>query len=95
MPTYVFRGTIEPDQRARRDEIRPVHLAYHETQDNRAGGPLTDEHGSATGSLIIFDAPDRDAAIDRVLADPYVSEGVVSDWTLDVFVRAHWPAGSS
>lgn len=91
MPTWLYRGSINPEAGALREEIRPAHLAYQALQDNLAGGPLLDDDGTAIGSMIIFEADHRDAAVNRVTADPYVTHGVISDWTLDVFIRALWP----
>jgi hypothetical protein len=85
MPTYLYRGTVDPSQRELREQLRAEHLAYQATLTNLAGGPLTDDDGNATGSVIVFEAPDRAAAEARIHADPFVINGVVSDWTLDVF----------
>ena len=91
MPTWLYRGSIDPATSTLRDEVRPSHLAYQALQDNLAGGPLLDDDGNAIGSMVIFEADDRDQAAARVAADPYVKEGVITDWTLDVLVRALWP----
>jgi uncharacterized protein YciI len=85
MPRYIYRGTVDPDMRGERERLRDEHLAYQGARPNLAGGPLVDDHGTATGSLIIFDAPDRQAAEARIAADPFIIHGVVSYWTLDVF----------
>lgn len=85
MPTYIYRGTIDASRREERERLRAEHLAYQATLTDLAGGPLTDEDGNATGSLIIFEASDRAAAEARIAADPFVVHGVVGEWTLDVF----------
>lgn len=91
MPTYLFRGTIDPSQRELREQLRAEHLAYQATLTNRAGGPLTDDDGNATGSFIVFEATDRAAAEARIVADPFVVHRVVGEWTLDVFVPGGGP----
>ena len=91
MPTFLFRATIDPEQRELRNVLRGAHLAYQATFDNLAGGPLTDDDGNVTGTIIIFDAVDRAAAEARILADPFVERRVVGEWTLDVFNPIDWP----
>lgn len=91
MPTFVFRGEIAADKLELREQVRDAHLNYNLERAMLAAGPLTDDDGTATGSFIIFEADDRAQAEARVAGDPYVAEGAVGNYTVDLFVRAVWP----
>src|SRR5690606_11264138 len=81
MPTFVREISMEPGDE-RRLAVRPEHREYvHDLFEQgriRMSGPLADE----TGAVIVYDAPDLDAARALVAADPYVREGVVRDVSL-------------
>src|SRR5579872_3965791 len=55
---------------------REAHLAYANGGQTRVtvkiGGPYLDEQGNMTGSLLIVEAPDRQAVEDFCRDDPYV-----------------------
>ena len=91
MPTYLYRGTVDPSHHELRRRLRAEHLAYQATLTNLAGGPLTDDDGEVVGTMIVFEAADRAAAEARIVADPFVAHHVVTDWNLDVFVPVTWP----
>ncbi len=91
MPTYLYRASIDPEQRELRNVLRGAHLAYQATFENLVGGPLMDDDGDVTGTMIIFEAADREAAEARILADPFVERRVVGEWSLDVFNPVDWP----
>ena len=60
-----------------RAKLRSSHLAFIADKQHlfRFGGPLIDEAGRVTGSLMILDLPDR-AALDAYMAqDPYFKDG--------------------
>lgn len=64
-------------------------------------GPLTDEEGRATGSLIVVAASDRAVVEEHFAADPFRAGGVWSQVRIDVFapserspVRPSPPTGS-
>lgn len=56
---------------------REAHFAYaRETGVIRLGGPFLDSKGDMVGSLIIFEAPDIDAARKWHENDPYKKAGL-------------------
>ncbi len=56
---------------------REAHLAYaRDTGDIRLGGPFLDSNGEMTGSLIIFEADNLEAAKAWHANDPYVKAGL-------------------
>jgi uncharacterized protein YciI len=81
MPTFVREFTMEPDDE-RRLAVRPAHREYvtqlYERGEIRMSGPLADQ----TGAVIIYRAPDLEAARALVAADPYALEGVVQEVSL-------------
>src|SRR3546814_5872680 len=58
-----------------RAKLRTAHLEFiaDKQQLFRFGGPLIDEAGSVTGSLMIFDLPDR-VALDTYRSEEHTSE---------------------
>ena len=70
----IARDKPTGDLRAR---LRTSHLEFIADKQHlfRFGGPLIDEAGKVTGSLMILDLPDR-AALDAYMAqDPYFRDG--------------------
>jgi uncharacterized protein YciI len=62
-----------PRRRHRADHLD--HVANHQDKIVYAG-PLLDEAGAMTGSIFVFDGPDR-ASLDAYLAgDPYFDPGI-------------------
>ena len=65
---------------------RAAHLDYSEaTGVVSMAGPFLDENGSMTGSLVILDVADMDAARSWAENDPYAKAGlfetvVLSEW---------------
>ncbi|MGN6517099.1 MAG: YciI family protein [Rhizomicrobium sp.] len=60
-----------------RKSVREAHLAFvKETGVVRLGGPFLDAQGDMAGSLIIFEAPDLDAAKAWNAKDPYMKAGL-------------------
>lgn len=60
-----------------RAKLRTQHLEFIADKQHlfRFGGPLIDDAGTVTGSLMILDLPDR-AALDAYMAqDPYFRDG--------------------
>lgn len=62
-----------------REEKRGDHIAYRKGLGGAMAlaGPLLDEDGQPTGSVVILEAGDEAAAEDLALADPYVAAGVL------------------
>lgn len=60
-----------------RQDTREAHLAYiHETGVVSQAGPLLDQAGRMTGSLVILDVPDMDSARSWADNDPYARAGL-------------------
>jgi len=83
MPYFIFHGVDKPDVEATRLRVRPDHQAWvkrdHPGMRVVAAGPLTDDADAhMTGTVLVFEADDRQA-VERMLAgDPYVTEGIFS-----------------
>lgn len=76
---FVLTCIDKPGAGALRMEIRPRHLAYIEANKAavRLAGPFLSEDGRAmTGSLIVLDVEDLDAAKGFAAEDPYVLGGL-------------------
>jgi uncharacterized protein YciI len=57
---------------------RPAHLAFLEGEAARiaSGGALLDAAGQPSGSLLVIDVEDREAAEAFAAADPYTKAGL-------------------
>jgi uncharacterized protein YciI len=76
----------EPDTAALRDEYRASHLDYLKVFDDQtifAGPFTTDDESADLGSLRLIEFPDRAAAEQHVLDEPYVLGGVQKRWTIN------------
>jgi uncharacterized protein YciI len=90
-----FDGT-DPGALERRMKVRPDHLekvAILKKKGNfLLGGAILDDEGKMTGSMIIYEFPDR-AALDESLKDePYITGGVWEKIEIRPFRLAHIPA---
>jgi uncharacterized protein len=77
----------KPGAMARRQAVRPIHLKHLDSLGGRLvfAGPFQDEHGQATGSLVVIEADDLEAAKAIFARDPFVAEGVFGDWQISRF----------
>ena len=75
---YVLICTDKPDAGELRQMVRPEHVAYLNSLGTqlKAAGPFTDEDGKPTGSLVIVEAEDRQAAGKIADNDPYAKAGL-------------------
>lgn len=65
---------------------RSAHLAYiQKTGVVHMAGPLLDDAGGMSGSLIVLDVDNMDAARNWADSDPYAKAGLFSSVTLDVW----------
>lgn len=66
-----------------RADTRPEHLAYLKGLNDRKqlafAGPFLDSDGKPTGSLVVVEAPDMDAAKALAAADPYAKAGLFAN----------------
>jgi len=81
-----------PGTAARRLEIRPEHKAYLAAVAERIAfaGPLLDDAGAMTGSLLVIDFADRAAALAWLDAEPFTRAGVYGSRQVMAF-RNLWP----
>ncbi len=84
---FVIIGHDAPDAKEKRPLHRPAHLQHLEplVQAGRIllAGPFTD----GSGSLIIVEAPSRDAVWQMVARDPYVINGVFNRVEVKPFLQ--------
>ena len=74
---FVVVVTDKDNSLALRMATREAHLAYaRETGVIRVGGPFLDSNGEMSGSLIIFEAENLEAAKAWHANDPYVKAGL-------------------
>lgn len=83
---------------AGREEQRGMHIAYRKGLGERMplAGPLLDDDGKPTGSVVILEAEDRAAAERTAAEDPYVAAGVLELVSVRAYrIAAMKPPGSS
>lgn len=82
MPLFMLMCRDKPGQLDLRMSTRDAHLAYiAETGVVVQAGPLLDEADEMTGSLIILDVPDLEAARHWGGNDPYFQAGLFESVT--------------
>jgi uncharacterized protein YciI len=76
MPSFAFLYSMSDDAGAIR-RVVPEHVAYWRdaAPGGYRGGPFADR----SGGLILFDAPDLNAAEAAAASDPFVREGVLRE----------------
>jgi uncharacterized protein YciI len=84
MPLFVLIGRDGPGSAAARKRCRDAHLAnlrpLAEAGRVVYAGPLLDGSDQPVGSVIVFDAADRESAQRFATSDPYVVQGVFERW---------------
>ena len=97
MPLFTLIAHDRKNGLERRLAHRPAHLEHMARLDAsgriRYGGPLLNEKGEMSGSLIIIEADDLEAAQRTFGEDPYIIHGVFEEYdiieTKRVFPRAN------
>ncbi len=81
-----------PGMATRRVEIRPEHKAYLAAVADKIAfaGPLLDDAGAMSGSLLVIDFADRAAALAWLAAEPFTRAGVYGSSEVTAF-RNLWP----
>lgn len=76
-----------PNSAALRVATRPAHIAYVDGIGRRLllAGPLLDDAGGVTGSLLVVEAADRAAAERFAAADPYKQADLFSSVVIQGF----------
>lgn len=96
---FVLIGRDGPDGKALRAIHRSAHLA-NLSPLSRAGkvrfaGPLRNEAGDPTGSVVVFEADDLASARAFAASDPYVTGGVFAEWTVEETAQVFPEAAAS
>jgi uncharacterized protein YciI len=89
---FAFMLFDAPGMATRRLEVRPEHKAYLAAVADRIAfaGPLLDDDGAMTGSLLVIDFADRAAALAWLAAEPFTRAGVYDTSEIRAF-RNLWP----
>lgn len=90
MAFYAIVSRDTPDAAKLRADHRDAHFAHIETILDKVAvaGPLKDESGGFTGSLVVLDADSIDAARAILEADPFFRAGVWTDIRIEAFTAA-------
>jgi uncharacterized protein YciI len=74
-----YDGT-DPEAPQRRLKVREEHLfkisLLKKAGEYLFGGAILDESGKMTGSMIVYDFPDRQSLEERLKDEPYIAGGV-------------------
>jgi len=75
---FAITCTDKPDALEKRMANRPAHLAHLKSHEASLVlvGPVLDPAGQPCGSLLVIEAPDRQAAEAFAAADPYAKAGL-------------------
>ena len=87
---YVITCVDKPDHGAVCKENRTAHLAYLRDAGDTlfaAGPTLTDDASSVTGSVILVDLPDKQAAETFAANDPYARAGLFESVTIKAWKK--------
>lgn len=91
MPLYSFIAKDKAGALDQRMAVRPRHLEHLDSLGDTLvlAGPFQTEDGKSTGSLMVIEADDLDAAKTLFAKDPFVAEGIfesyeVSRWSLTI-----------
>ena len=70
--------TDKPNSLDLRLKVRPDHVAYLNSLGAalKLAGPFTDDAGQPTGSLVVVETADREAAQAMAAGDPYAMAGL-------------------
>jgi uncharacterized protein YciI len=91
MPLYSFIARDKAGGLDHRLAVRPKHLEHLDRLGDRLvlAGPFQDEDGKPTGSMMVIEADNLEAAKALYGQDPFVQEGVfesyeISRWSLTI-----------
>ncbi|MDY6948469.1 MAG: YciI family protein [Pseudomonadota bacterium] len=83
---YVAVLITRPEKASLRETFKPAHDAYWDTRMDKirlAGPMLSDDGSTRIGQIIILNVADRAAASDIVMNDPFVTNGLFGDITIN------------
>jgi hypothetical protein len=89
MPLYVLLAKDKPNGVEHRQAVRPTHLKHLDSLGDSLvlAGPFQGEDGKPTGSLVVIEAADLEAAKAIFGRDPFVTEGVFQSYEVS---RWNW-----
>jgi hypothetical protein len=68
-------GALERRMKVREEHFRKIKV-LKETGEFISGGAILDENGNMTGSMIVYDFPDRQSLDESLKDEPYLTGGV-------------------
>jgi uncharacterized protein YciI len=68
-------GALQRRLNVREEHFRRISM-LKKAGEFLLGGAILDENGKMTGSMIVYDFPDRQSLNDRLKSEPYITEGV-------------------
>jgi uncharacterized protein YciI len=68
-------GALERRMKVREDHFRKIKI-LKEAGEFISGGAILDENGNMTGSMIVYDFPDRQSLDESLKDEPYLTGGV-------------------
>jgi uncharacterized protein YciI len=86
LPLFVLHCIDRPGSRETRAAHREAHIAYIRRPGlTKLAGPMLDEAGQITGSLVVIEADDLAAARGFAAEDPYGRAGVFEQVDVRLF----------
>lgn len=83
---YLLICQDKPNSEALRQSVRPTHLEFIAQHKVSFAGPmLAEDEQTMIGSVIVIEAPDRNAADDFAANDPYAQAGLFASVTISAF----------
>ncbi len=86
MAVFALIGHDSPNGLELRKQHRDAHIAGLEALDREGriihAGPILGDSGNPTGSVVLFEAPNLDAAKAQVEGDAYIVNGVFESYEL-------------
>ena len=78
MPLFAMIARDKPGTGEQRLATRPVHMQHLDSMGDKLvfAGALMGADGNPEGSLLVLEADTLEAASARLLADPFVTEGI-------------------
>jgi uncharacterized protein YciI len=77
---FAFTSKDKPDGLQLRIDTRPAHVAFLEKLNAEGtlkfAGPFLDDEGKPSGSLVVIEAADRQAAAAILAQDPFAKAGL-------------------
>ena len=97
---YIIHGVDKPGSEGReiRAAARPAHFEYlqqHKDKVVLGGATLADDNETRIGSVLIINVPDRKAADEWSLNEPFRKAGLFDPVTVTRMRRGQWNPGAA